>query len=121
MVVVCALDRHRVVVPAGRVEVIGEQQDAERDGRITDLAAILGVPPPPGPRRALRVLAGEAARWLVIGGAVSVRTLPAAAFRTFPEWLDGVLALVPFAGLVAIDGGFAFELDLTRLPRSEAA
>ena len=120
-IVVCgSIHAHRVVVPAARVDVIGEQHDAEREGvYITDVASVLRVSPPPGPRRALRVVAGDAARWLVMGDSISVRTLPAEAFGGFPEWLTGVSASLPFSGLVALDGAFAVELDLTRLVSSE--
>lgn len=120
-IVVCgSIHAHRVVVPAARVDVIGEQDDAEREGvRITDVASILRVSPPPGPRRALRVVAGDAARWLVMGDSISVRALPAGAFSGFPEWLTAVSAGLPFSGLVALDGAFAIELDLTRLISSE--
>lgn len=116
-----SIQAHRVAVAAARVDVIGDQADAEREGvSVTDVASILRVSPPRGRRRALRVIAGDAARWLVMGERVSVRTLPAAAFGVFPEWLTGVSASLPFSGLVAIDGAFAIELDLARLIASEA-
>ncbi len=120
-VVVCPIDRHRIVVPARHVELIGQQRDAAEDGGgVTDLAAVLGAPVPSGPRRALRVRTDDAARWLIIGGHVSVRSLPAGAFSAFPEWLGESLLLLPFTGLVAVDGAFAFELDPARLPAVEA-
>lgn len=117
--IVCgSLRDHQVAVLAAWVNAIGEHRDAEREGAgITDVASILGVTPPLGPRRALRVSAGagDAGRWLVMGERVSVRTLPADAFGAFPEWLKGIGASLPFAGLVALDGAFAIELDLVRL------
>jgi hypothetical protein len=117
VIVVCAsIDAHRVVVPAEQVEAIGEHSDAERDPtRSTDVAALLGLAAPLGPRRALRVSAGCITRWLIVGAHVAVRTLPSGAFGVLPRWLDGIHARLPLAGLVAVDGAFAFELDVARL------
>lgn len=124
MIIVCAsIDPHRVVVPADRVERIGEHADAAEDERgATDVAALLGLRPPVGPRRALRVKPGgeEAARWVVVGEQVAVRQVPRDAFGAWPRWLDALGAKLPVAGLVALDGAFAFELDVARLLAREA-
>jgi hypothetical protein len=114
--VLASIDAHRLVVPAEQVEAIGEHRDAERDpGRATDVAALLGLPAPLGPRRALQVRAASITRWLIVGDSVAIRTLPSAAFAVLPRWLDGLHARLPFAGLVAVDGAFAFELDVERM------
>lgn len=121
-VVVGSIHRHRVVVPASRVATIGDHRDAaSEDAIVVDVAALLGVSPPPGPRRALRLHAHGAPRWLIFGERVSVTSVPTDAFAHLPEWLAGTSGLLPFARLVALDGAFAFELDLARVLPAEVA
>lgn len=116
VLVVCAIERHRVAVPAERVERIAEHVAASDEaGEATDLAAMLGLAVPDEERRALRVVAAGAARWLLIGSRVSVQRVSPDAFVPFPPWLEGARALQPFSGLVALDGSFALELDPKRL------
>jgi len=117
VIVVCAsIDPHRVVVPAEEVELIGEQADVG-DGAATDVAALLGVTPPAEPRRALRVRAAGAAHWLIVGDRVAVQRVSSGAFRALPEWLEGIGDTLPLSGVVALDGTFAFALDVGRVLR----
>ncbi len=108
-VVVLSMAPHRLVLPSEHVDRIGGRDEAPPEDT-TDLATLLRIPAPEGARRAVRVLAGERARWLLVGGSISVRSVPAGAFVGFPRWLDGAPELACFAGLVAMDEGFALEL-----------
>ncbi|MBZ0117778.1 MAG: hypothetical protein K8H88_12320 [Sandaracinaceae bacterium] len=116
-------DRTLVLAPIGPfafaidaelVEQVADEGDVEGPRR--DLAALLGLDPPTGRRRALRV-AGRS--WLIVGERIEIRILRNANLQAIPAWLASVASRAPIRALIALEQdegpSFACQLDASRL------
>lgn len=99
-----------LLVDARRVRTIEDAPSA--GGSTCDLADRLGIARPGGARRAIHTDRGA---WLLAGERVAVRKVSDDDRRSLPDWLASLGERMPIAALIALDGGFALELDLDRL------
>lgn len=99
----------RLAIESAHVQAVAADLDAG-DDRI-DAAARFGLASGEGPRRALLLSVGRRAVWLVLGPALTIRTVLRATRTELPPLVAPGLRALGVGALISEEAGFTYLLD----------